>query len=127
MSAVMNRMAKSLNLIRDDWKVYRRLQKHLDRQAVSYPATLSGVELRLLKEIFTHEEARIAMNLSYRFQTVASIHSSLKNTKCSLSTFKTKLEKMGAKGCIFVKYDIKPYHTLGEKLCYLFCYLSCVF
>ena len=33
-------------------KVYRDLQKHLDKQAVGFPATKSGVELRILKHLF---------------------------------------------------------------------------
>ena len=31
---------------------YRQLQKHLDTMPVGYPATDSGVEIRLLKKIF---------------------------------------------------------------------------
>ena len=45
-------------------ELYVRLQKHLDRQAVGFPATKSGVEIRILKHIFTPEEARIATCLS---------------------------------------------------------------
>ena len=37
--------------------IYRNLQKHLNRQPVGYPKTISGVELKVLKHIFTEEEA----------------------------------------------------------------------
>ena len=38
---------------------YTELQKHLDKMPVGYPATKSGVEINLLKTIFTPEEATI--------------------------------------------------------------------
>jgi electron transport complex protein RnfB len=49
-----------------DSAVYRSLQEHLDRQAVGFPATSSGAELRFLAKMFTPEEARLALSLSYR-------------------------------------------------------------
>jgi ferredoxin len=45
---------------------YRLLQQHLDRQAVGFPATKSGADIRLLRTLFTPDEARVALNLSYR-------------------------------------------------------------
>jgi len=44
--------------------VYERLAKHLDNLPASYPATDSGVELRILKRLFTPEEAEAAMALT---------------------------------------------------------------
>ena len=44
--------------------IYRRLQRHLDRMPVGFPATPSGVELRILQRLFTPEEAGIALELS---------------------------------------------------------------
>ena len=41
--------------------VYRKLQKYLDRMPISYPETESGVEIRILKHLFTPEEAEIAL------------------------------------------------------------------
>jgi len=46
--------------------VYRRLQEHLDRQAVGFPATRSGADLRFLKGLFAPDEARLALHLSFR-------------------------------------------------------------
>ncbi len=40
--------------------VYRYLQKHLDKMPVSFPATQSGSELRMLQHFYTPEEARVA-------------------------------------------------------------------
>jgi len=35
--------------------LYRRLQQHLDRMPVGFPATRSGVEIRILERLFTPE------------------------------------------------------------------------
>jgi hypothetical protein len=40
-------------------QAYVKLQKHLDNQAIGFPATRSGVELKILKHIFTPQEAEI--------------------------------------------------------------------
>jgi len=39
-----------------DEQVYRKLQKHLNDQAVGFPATRSGVELKILRHIFDPNE-----------------------------------------------------------------------
>jgi ferredoxin len=49
-----------------DEALYRRLQQHLDGQAVGFPATRKGAEIRFLRRMFTPEEARLALHLSYR-------------------------------------------------------------
>ncbi|NOQ21579.1 MAG: 4Fe-4S ferredoxin [Candidatus Aegiribacteria sp.] len=56
-----------------DHGAYRLLQKHLDRQAVGFPATRSGAEIRFLKRMFTPEEARLALYLSYRPSSLQTI------------------------------------------------------
>ena len=54
-------------------QVYIKLQKHLDRQPVGFPATRSGVEIKILKHIFTPEEAEIVSFLSYKFEPLKTI------------------------------------------------------
>ena len=49
-----------------DSGIYRRLQRHLDAQAVGFPETGDGADARLLKTLFTPEEAAIALRMSYR-------------------------------------------------------------
>ena len=46
--------------------VYRSLRQHLDKQAVSFPATRSGSDIRFLQRLFAPDEARVALTLSYR-------------------------------------------------------------
>ncbi len=47
-----------------DEELYRALQRHLDRMPVPYPATQSGVELRILRRLFSPEDARLALCVS---------------------------------------------------------------
>ena len=47
-------------------QVYAKLQKHLDGQPVGFPATRSGVEIKILKHIFSPTEAEIATCLSHK-------------------------------------------------------------
>ena len=54
-------------------KVYVDLQRHLDSQAIGFPATKSGSELRILKHIFSAEEAEIAACLTYKFEPIEMV------------------------------------------------------
>jgi electron transport complex protein RnfB len=81
-------------------KVYLDLQKHLDRLPISYPATESGVEIRILKHLFTPEEANIALYLSMIPEPIERIHRRIRKSGISLSELKTKLDQMADKGTI---------------------------
>ena len=49
--------------------VYEKLRDHLDSLPGGYPATDNGVELRILKRLFTPEEAALAQQLTMKFET----------------------------------------------------------
>ena len=49
---------------------YRELARHLDKQAVGFPSTRKGAEIRLLKHIFTPFEAQLALGLSFRAESL---------------------------------------------------------
>ena len=51
-------------------KVYIDLQRHLNSQAIGFPATRSGAELRILKHIFSPTEAEIAACLTYKLEPI---------------------------------------------------------
>ena len=63
-------------LSRED-EVYRKLQQHLDKMPIGFPATESGVEIRILKQLFTPQEARIALALSVLMESPEKIHARL--------------------------------------------------
>ena len=56
-----------------DDAVYRRLQEDLDRMPVGFPATESGVEIRILRQLFTPAEARVALCVNMKTEPVATI------------------------------------------------------
>ena len=62
-----------------DDAIYRELQQDLDRMPVGFPPTLSGVEIRILKHLFTPLEARITLGLSMLLKPVSAIHRQLKD------------------------------------------------
>jgi ferredoxin len=79
--------------------LYRRLQQHLDRMPVGFPPTESGVEIRILEQLYTPEEAGIAIELSVIPEPAAAIHKRLQSD-FSLAELTEKLEIMGERGVI---------------------------
>jgi len=83
----------------EDDKLYRALQRHLDRMPVAYPATESGVEIRILKRLFTPEEARLALSLSAIPEPLRVIHRRTRRWM-SREELGEALERMADKGLI---------------------------
>jgi len=79
--------------------LYKHLREHLDRMAVGFPATESGVEIRILKRLFTPEEAEIALELSAIPEPAAAIHRRF-GSRIAFDDLRGKLAQMGAKGTI---------------------------
>jgi electron transport complex protein RnfB len=92
--------------------VYRDLQRHLDELPVGYPPTESGVEIRILKHLFTPEEAALAAHLSVIPEPLSRIHMRLGGkTGMSLPELEELLDRMFRKGTVLMKSE------RGEK-CY---------
>jgi electron transport complex protein RnfB len=83
----------------DEAEIYRRLQRHLDDLPVGFPATESGVEIRILKRLFTPEEAELALALSAVPETVEKIRERLPGR--TPDELELVLDRMAAKGAIF--------------------------
>ncbi|MFB0561333.1 MAG: 4Fe-4S binding protein [Candidatus Lokiarchaeia archaeon] len=82
---------------------YRELQKHLDQMPIGFPATESGVELRVLKHIFTPEEAKIATKLSWEFEPSETIYNRFDKNEISIEELKEKLDNIAKKGGLYYK------------------------
>jgi len=80
-------------------ELYRALQRHLDRMPVPYPATESGVEIRILKQLFTPDEARLALCLSAIPETLGTIHRRTRR-QMSREQLGQALDRMAEKGSI---------------------------
>jgi ferredoxin len=78
--------------------IYTHLAQHLDRLPAGFPATESGVELRILKRLFTPTEAQAALLLSMVPETVADIAGHSGRDAEQLAPL---LEAMSRKGLIF--------------------------
>ena len=81
-------------------KIYRELQQHLDKQAVAFPAAQSGAEIKILKRLFTPEEARLAMHLSYKPRSVQQIYETVKASGMSIHKMVDMLDTMTKNGAI---------------------------
>jgi Na+-translocating ferredoxin:NAD+ oxidoreductase subunit B len=78
--------------------IYERLRVFLDTLPTGFPATPTGIELRILKKLFTPEEAELAMNLKREPEDLSQIAARLGREKSELGS---KLEEMVRKGLIF--------------------------
>jgi len=85
--------------------VYRKLQKHLDAQPVGFPATRTGADIRVLKHIFSPEQARIATCLSYSPEPIENIFKKARTTINSIPELKEILFKMEKKGGIEIRLN----------------------
>lgn len=87
-------------------EIYKELQEHLDKMPVGYPKTKSGVEIRLLRNLFTPDEALLAAKLNFFPTELKKIYHKLKKTNITLNILKEKLDIMSQKGLI-MKTEIK--------------------
>ncbi len=81
--------------------IYRKLQKHLDKMAVGYPSTKSGVEISLLKKIFNLEQAAVAVHLDYKHKSIDEVFETAKQSVDSKDTLKRILDETVSNGGIF--------------------------
>lgn len=58
--------------------VYEKLREHLDSLPTGFPKTESGVEIKILKKLFTEKEAEMACNMSIMPETAEQVATRLK-------------------------------------------------
>ncbi|MHA2475432.1 MAG: hypothetical protein ACXAES_19610 [Promethearchaeota archaeon] len=83
--------------------VYRELQQHLDKLPVGFPQTDSGVEIQILKLLFTPEEAQIALKLQLIPDTLRTVYRRAKDIIDSKEELRVLLDSLVEKGSIFGK------------------------
>jgi electron transport complex protein RnfB len=77
---------------------YEKLREFLDQFPVGFRKTQSGVEIEILKHLFTEEEAELTTFLTIRPERTASI---ARRAGKDLAEIELKLESMAKKGLIF--------------------------
>ena len=87
-------------MIEEEIDTYRELQMHLDKMPVGYPATESGIEIKILKHLFTPEQVKIALKLNFMADPLPKIYRRLKKSGFSLEELEKKLDKMYFDGLI---------------------------
>jgi len=93
--------------------VYHALREFLDRFPLGFPETETGVEIEILKRLFTEEEARLVVRLSPFLEEVDQIAERLGLEVDSLAD---ELERMARKGLVFrirrhgtISYRVAPF------------------
>lgn len=103
MKQLKSRVKDGMGIFAEAHKVYKKLQKHLDKQPVGFPATASGVERRLLRDAFTVDEAELALEMSYKYQSAGQLFEKVKDRGISEERLQSMLDNMERHGAIFVK------------------------
>lgn len=93
--------------------IYEQLREQVDQYSVGFPKTESGVEMKILRKLFTEEEARMYLHLSMMLETPETVAQRIKQDPETVSAL---LAKMGDKGLVFrvkkeglVKYAAVPF------------------
>ena len=101
--------------MKENDKIYRSLQEHLDNMPIGFPRAESGADLKVLKAFFTPEEAELATYLNFTAVPLNEIYSRCKY-QMRIQELQEKLDKMVEKGIIFsispLKSKIKSYGNL---------------
>lgn len=92
-------------------EIYERLRTRLDEMATGFPATETGVELKLLKRLFTPEDAEMFLSLGLSPETAREVALRTGNEETAVSA---RLESMASKGLLFRRRDPQgpSYHAV---------------
>jgi electron transport complex protein RnfB len=82
--------------------VYQKLAQHLDNLPGGFPATESGVEQRILRRLFTPEEAELALHLALLAEPARVV---ARRAKIPLEEAARRLQEMERKGLIYASHE----------------------
>jgi Na+-translocating ferredoxin:NAD+ oxidoreductase subunit B len=99
--------------------IFRVLQQRLDQYSMGFPATESGIEIKILKSLFSEADAALFLTLTPRLETPEAVAVRL---ELPLDKVAPRLEDMARRGLLFrlkrngaVKYGAIPFvHGLFE-------------
>ena len=78
--------------------IYERLRDRLEMMATGYPATVSGVEIKILRQLFSDEDADLFLKLEAGPETAQRVSLRL---EADVADMAARLERMARKGLIF--------------------------
>ena len=99
--------------------IYRKVQEQLDQYSIGFPATESGVEIEILKLLFTEEEATLFSQMTGEPETPQSVAERINRP---VEEVTAELENMALKGLLYrnrndetIEYSAIPFiHGLLE-------------
>ena len=98
--------------------LFRRLQLVLDKETLGFPETRSGSDIRLLKQLFTPEQAKAVIYLTYKFSTVAQVFERAIDCEYTREELEQVLDDCARRGMIgYRKKDgVKYFRTIHYLL-----------
>ena len=81
-------------------EIYLKLREQLDKYALGFPVTDSGVELKILKRIFTKDDAELYLEMGIRLEEPKAV---AERTGRDLEETADHLEDMAMKGLLFLQ------------------------
>ncbi len=92
--------------------IYKKLAMHLDNLPAGFPATDVGVELRILKKLFSEDEAGIAISLTMMPEPVSAVAERMGRDIDELALI---LKDMSLRGLIFrMNKDDGPWYSAAQ-------------
>jgi Pyruvate/2-oxoacid:ferredoxin oxidoreductase delta subunit len=99
--------------------VFKKLQKQLDQYSLGFPATESGIEIEILKRLFSEQDVDMFLNMTPMLETPEQVAGRLNAPAVEIDA---KLSDMAARGLLFslkkgdtIKYGANPFvHGLFE-------------
>ena len=99
---------------RTEQNVYDKLSKKLASFSQGFPETERGVEVKILKKLFTEEQAEIYLQISSKYPHIPipgkpTSKRLQKKLKMNYDKLSKKMEEMAQQGLLFrQKFDSKP-------------------
>lgn len=78
--------------------LYEKVREQLDQYSVGFPATPSGIEIKILKKLFTEEEAGMYLDMTMMLETAESVAA---RTGRKVEAVSALLAGMAKKGLLF--------------------------
>jgi len=78
--------------------IYRRLQERLDLFSMGFPATDSGIELKILRHLFSEEDVAMFLSLSHNLETPEAVAQRLGQAEDAVAA---QLDAMAERGLLF--------------------------
>ena len=96
--------------------IYRKLQEHLHKETVGFPATETGSDIKLLELLFTPEQASATLCLTHKPEPIDVVHKRANGEEFTIEALESALYEAARRGLIFFQdvdgtrhYKVIPY------------------